>query len=81
MQTTVFNQAQLELLRMMSFVKTKESMDDLKTIIAQYFAQKAKQEMVKMWESGEMNDEKFNHFKSLHERTPYRKSKHAEHSA
>ena len=81
MEATVFNQAQIDLLRMMSFVKTDEIMNELKKVIAQYFAQKARREMDKMWETGEMNDEKFNSFKTLHERTPYWKVRHAEHSA
>lgn len=81
MKATVFNPAQLELLRMMSFVKTDDSMKELKTVIAQYFANKAKQEMEKMWATGEMNDAKFESFRTLHERTPYKKAVHAEHSA
>ena len=55
---------------MMSFVKTDDTMKELKAVIAQYFAQKAKQEMEKMWETGEMNAEKFSSFRNLHERTP-----------
>lgn len=70
MKATVFNPAQLELLHMMSFVKTDDTMKELKAVIAQYFAQKAKQEMEKMWETGEMNAEKFSSFRNLHERTP-----------
>ena len=38
MEATVFNQAQLYLLRMMSLVKTDETMNGLKTVIARYFA-------------------------------------------
>lgn len=79
MAATVFNSAQIELLRMMSFVKTDASMKELKGVISQYFAQAAKKEMERMWESGEMNEEKFNSFRQLHERTPYSKAKHAEH--
>mgnify|MGYP006873000129 FL=1 len=81
MEATVFNQAQLDLLRMMSLVKTDETMSELKAVIARYFAQKARLEMQKMWENGEMYEEKFNSFRNLHERTPYRKARHAEHSA
>lgn len=81
MEATVFNSAQLELLRMMSFVKTDDAMKELKTVIAQYFAKKAKQEMEEMWATVEMNDEKFETFRNLHERTPDKKAIHAEHSA
>ena len=75
MQATKLNTAQIELLRMMSFVKTDDSMKELKSVISHYFAKKAKDEMDKMWESGEMNEEKFNRFRTLHERLPYIKSR------
>lgn len=79
MEATVFNPAQIELLHMMSFVKTDQSMRELKNVIARYFAQKARREMEHMWETGEMNEAKFNAFRDLHERTPYRKVAYAEH--
>lgn len=78
MQRTVFNEAQLELLKMMEFVKSKESLKELQHVIALYFAEKAKSEMERMWQTGEMNEEKFESFRELHERTPYSKVKHAE---
>lgn len=81
MQATVFNPAQIELLRMMSFVKTDTAMKELKGVIAQYFAQKAKETMDEMWRNGEMDMNKFNSFRTLHERTPYRKAKYAKHRA
>ena len=81
MQTSRLNTAQTELLRTMSFVKTDDSMKELKKVISEYFAQKAKSEMERMWETGEMNDKRFDSFRELHERTPYRKARHAEHRA
>ena len=81
MHTSKLNTAQIELLRMMSFVKTDDSMRELRHVISRYFADKAKDEMEKMWKSGEMNEEKFNSFRTLHERTPYWKARHAEHRA
>lgn len=38
-----------------------------------FFYKKAKEEMDAMWESGEMTQEKFDSFATLHERTPYNK--------
>lgn len=40
METTVFNDAQLHLLRMMSYVKTKEELADLQNAISDYFTKK-----------------------------------------
>ena len=59
MEQTVFNKAQLELLNMMSFVNSPQALSELKHIMSQYFASRAQDMMNEMWESGEMNDEKF----------------------
>ena len=72
-QTATFNQAQMQLLDMMSFVKTPEALSDLNKVISDYFARKADEEMNKLWDEGFLNDEKIEHFRHLHERTPYNK--------
>ena len=68
-----FNQAQMQLLDMMSFVKTPEALSDLNKVISDYFARKADEEMNKLWDEGFLNDEKIEQFRHLHERTPYNK--------
>ncbi|MDD7723511.1 MAG: dephospho-CoA kinase [bacterium] len=72
-QTATFNQAQMQLLDMMSFVKTPEALSDLNKVISDYFARKADEEMNKLWDEGFLNDEKIEQFRHLHERTPYNK--------
>ena len=72
-QTATFNQAQMQLLDMMSFVKTPEALSDLNKVISDYFARKADEEMNKVWDEGFLNDEKIEQFRHLHERTPYNK--------
>ncbi|MDY5637559.1 MAG: dephospho-CoA kinase [Parabacteroides sp.] len=67
------NQAQMQLLDMMSFVKTPEALSDLNKVISDYFARKADEEMNKLWDEGFLNDEKIEQFRHLHERTPYNK--------
>lgn len=69
-----FNEAQLKVLDMMSFVNTPDAWHDLQIALSDYFAKKAQQELEKMWDSGELTDEKIESFRSLHERTPYRKA-------
>ena len=71
MQTSVFSTAQLEIIDMMSFVKTQESLLQLKQAISDFFAQKAEMEIDRLWEAGELNDDKVESFRNLHERTPY----------
>lgn len=71
-KSTVFNQAQIDLLDMMSFVQSPEALKQLKNVISDYFAGQAKKEMDRLWETGELNEEKVNSFRHLHERTPYK---------
>ena len=72
-QTILFNQAQMQLLDMMSFIKTPEALSDLNRAISDYFVKKADEEMSKMWEDGTLNDDKIESFRNLHERTSYNK--------
>lgn len=71
-KSTVFNQAQIDLLDMMSFVQSPEALKQLKNVISDYFAGQAKKEIDRLWETGELNEEKVNSFRHLHERTPYK---------
>ena len=71
MEATVFNPAQIQLLEMMSFVKSKESLEELKQAISNHFAELAQKEIDRLWETGELNEERVESFRNLHERTPY----------
>lgn len=71
MKATVLNDAQLDLLNMMHWINSPEILADLKQVISDYFAKKAKEEMDAMWTRGDMTQEKFNSFEHLHERPPY----------
>ena len=73
MAATVLNQAQIDILNMMQWVKSPESLADLKQVISDFFAKKAKEEMYAMWANGQMTQEKFDSFATLHERTPYKR--------
>ena len=72
MASTVLNEAQLELLRMMSVFNTPEAVADLKQAISNFFAQKAEEEIDKLWENGTLTEAKVEGFRSLHERTAYK---------
>ena len=73
MEHTVFNEAQLDILNMMQWVKSPKALSNLKQAISDFFAKKAKEEMDALWANGTMTQEKFDSFATLHERTPYRK--------
>ena len=72
MDATGFNPAQMQLLEMMSFVKSDKALDGLKQAISDYFAAQAQNEIDRLWENGDLNDEKVEGFRNLHERTPYK---------
>ena len=72
MEATVFNPAQMQLLEMMSFVKSDKALDCLKQAISDYFAVQVQNEIDRLWENGDLNDEKVEGFRNLHERTPYK---------
>ena len=72
MQTSTLNKAQLEILDMMSFVKTQETLSELKQVISNYFASELEKEMNHLWETKEMTEGKVESFKTLHKRTPYK---------
>lgn len=73
MAATVLNEAQQELLKMMAVFNTPEAVGDLKQAISDYFAKKAEEEIDKMWENGSLTEDKVESFRTLHERTPYKK--------
>lgn len=68
---TVFNQAQLDLLDMMSFVKSPHMLSELMQVISDYFAKQADEEIDRLREDGILNEDKVESFRHLHERTPY----------
>ena len=72
MQSTVFNNAQMELLDMMSFVDTPEMLAQLKQALSDFFARRAEEEIDRLWETGALNEQKVESFRNLHERTPYK---------
>ena len=72
-QEASLNQAQLQILDMMSFIKTPEALTDLNRVISDYFVQKADAELDQMWADGTLSEERIGSFRHLHERTPYNK--------
>lgn len=63
---------QMEILNLMSFIQSPETYSMLKQTISDFFAQKADEELDKMWSNGELSEEKIESFRTLHERTPYK---------
>ncbi len=72
MERTVLNDAQLGILRLLGRLKTLEQVNELRQIISNYYAQKATEEMDKLWESGQWDEEKNEKVLKEHLRTPYK---------
>ena len=70
-QRTVLNEAQLDILRLLSTMNNVEEVHELRRIISNYYAQKATEEMDRLWESGDWSEEKNEAILKEHLRTPY----------
>ena len=72
-QIATMNQAQLQILDMLSFIKTPEALRDLNKVFCDCFVQMADAELARMWNEATLNEERIESFRYLHERTPYNK--------
>lgn len=72
METTVFNNAQLHLLHMMSYIKTNEELDDLKNVISDYFAKKVDADLDALCQQGAITADTIEEWGKEHLRTAYK---------
>ena len=61
------NSAQLHFLQSLSYVKTNETLMELKRLVRDFYAQQLQKEADKCWAEGKINDNLLNE----HIRTPY----------
>ena len=66
-----FNAAQLELLGMLSCLKTDGDLRELKHALSVFFAERADKEMDRLWQEGVINEQVIEGWKNEHMRTPY----------
>lgn len=69
---TIFNSAQIELLDAMASVKSEAELIALKHAISEFFARRTDEEMERLWQSGEWNEQTIEDLKNTHYRTPYK---------
>ena len=67
------NPTQLHLLKMSSFAKNEESLEEIKLALTAYFSKRVEDDMDTLWESGEWNQEKNEAILKEHLRTSYGK--------
>ncbi len=70
-QTTVLNPMQLQLLRMFSYAKTDEQMQEIQSALSDYFFHKVEEGMDALAEAGKWSDEKSEEIMKEHLHTPY----------
>ena len=56
-------------------MKTVEEVDELRQVICDYYARRVDEEVDKLWESGQWDDEKNEAVLNEHLRTPYEYAK------
>lgn len=70
-QRTMLNEAQLSILRLLGRMKTIEQVNELRQIISNYYAQKATEEMDRLWDTGQWSEQENEAVLKEHLRTPY----------
>jgi hypothetical protein len=71
MERTIFNNAQLEILDLMAYVESEDTLNEIRDMLSRYFAEKAQKEIDKLWEEGTINDIVVEGWETEHMRTPY----------
>ncbi|WP_075559459.1 hypothetical protein [Parabacteroides timonensis] len=69
MERTVFNAAQLQILDLMAYVESEDTLNEIKDMLSSYFTQKAEKEIDKLWDSGQIDNTVVEGWKHEHMRT------------
>ena len=64
--------AKLEILNAVNNVSSQKDLDELKLIIARFFADKAQKEIDRLWDNGDINEQTIEAWGNEHMRTPYK---------
>lgn len=71
MEATTLNEAQMSIMRLLGSMKTVEEVKELRQVICDYYARCVDEEMERLWESGQWDNEKNEAVLQEHLRTPY----------
>lgn len=74
MQAQKLTNLQLELLKVFSYQLNQQQLSDIKNLLANYFADQATQEMDKLWEENNWDNNTMTNWTNEHLRTPYNPS-------
>ena len=65
------HQAKMDLLRVVDRIKTVDEIQVIRNVLANYYAQKAEEEMDRLWDNGTINEQVIEQWGNEHMRTPY----------
>lgn len=71
-QVLELNQAPKAVLNVISCLQSEQDLADLKRTLIKFMNERMQREMDKLWESGEMSNEKLQEMQSEHLRTAYK---------
>ena len=74
-QELTLHDAKMGLLRVIDRIDNVDDVQIIRQIITNYYAKKVDDEMDRLWESGEWNEQKIKDLENAHLRTPYRYAK------
>ena len=63
--------AQLELMHAVNSIKSEAELNEFKTLVAHFFAQKAQKAIDALWDEGVINEQTIEQWGAEHMRTPY----------
>lgn len=69
------NEAQMEFLQLLSRIKSKEELNELRKVVCDYYARKIDEEMDELWATGKWDNEKNEAVLKEHLRTSYKYAK------
>ncbi|KAA6301631.1 MAG: hypothetical protein EZS26_002237 [Candidatus Ordinivivax streblomastigis] len=73
MQTsTTLNPIQLHLLQMFQYMKDEQSLNELQEVLRKYYQAKSDEEVEKVWQEKNMDNEMMHELVNAHYRTPYK---------
>lgn len=66
-----FSPFQIQMLELVSHVQSEDEMNDIRRMLAEYFAQRAENAIDQLWNEGVLNEGVMEQWKTEHMRTPY----------
>ena len=69
---SVFNPVQLHILEMFNYCRSDESMEELKNVLSDFYAQKVQKEADRLWDSGELSGDAIERILDEHWTMPQR---------